>query len=319
MTTGADRKPAAIRVCQPERVRRLPGGFLYHVREGRMLPPFIAPEAIDALRAGWDATAADTFICSAQKVGTHLTKKFVVELLAEAGAFPEGHPCFGRDIGHGAVPWPEVCRTQDGAEGWEAHLRTVGEGPRLWYTHCEIDDLPLRSVHPGARFLLVYRDPKAVAVSQYHFYRRHPLLEVDATLPIADFVDLFLNGALYFGDYHAHVRGWVERSSPPIAPSALLVLRYEDLVESPEAQARRIAAFLLPGRALADEALAQVVARTRFESMREELTTNPQTFHFRPEVFFRAGTTSDWQNHLTPALAARIDARTRVAWAGTSL
>ena len=97
------------------------------------------------------------------------------------------------------------------------------------------------------------------------------------------------------------------------------MLRYEDLVESPEAQARRIAAFLLPGRALADEALAQVVARTRFESMREELTTNPQTFHFRPEVFFRAGTTSDWQNHLTPALAARIDARTRVAWAGTSL
>lgn len=310
---------APIRVCQPERVRRLPGGFLHHVRHGRMLPPFIVPEAIDALRAGWDATDADVFVCSAQKVGTHLTKKFVVELLAEAGAFPEGHPCVDRDIGHGAVPWPEVCWAQDGAEGWDAHLARVEGGPRLWYTHCEIEDLPLRSVHPGARFLLVYRDPKAVAVSQYHFYRRHPLLGVDADLPIADFVEMFLAGSLYFGAYHAHVRGWAERASPPISPAALLVLRYEDLVEAPEEQARRIAAFLLPGRVLPDEAIARVVARTRFESMRDELTANPRTFHFRPEVFFRAGTTSDWQNHLTPELAARIDAKTRLAWAGSSL
>lgn len=284
-----------------------------------MLPPFILPEAIDALRAGWNATDADVFVCSAQKVGTHLTKKFVVELLAEAGAFPSGHPCADRDIGHGAVPWPEVCWSQDGPEGWDAHLRRVEGGPRLWYTHCTIEDLPLRSVDPGARFLLVYRDPKSVAVSQYHFYRRHPLLEVDVGLSIADFVDLFLDGGLYFGDYHDHVRGWVERAGPPLSPGSVLVLRYEELVGAPEAQARRIAAFLLPGCDLSDESFARVVARTRFESMREELTANPQTFHFRPEVFFRAGTPSDWQNHLTPDLAARIDGKTRKAWAGSSL
>ena len=60
-------------------------GFLHLRFRGRMLAPFIAPEAIESLAQTWDTDENDIFICSHQKVGTHLTKKFVVELLRTFG------------------------------------------------------------------------------------------------------------------------------------------------------------------------------------------------------------------------------------------
>jgi len=308
-----------VRVVDPSLLRRTAHGFEHHVHEGRWLPPFINVEGLQSLQQSWDSCERDVFVATAQKVGTHLTKRFVVEILAEAGAFPEGHPCAQRDIGHGAMPWPEVTTSQYGMEGWNEHLEAVSRGPRLWYLHCDIDDLPMRTVHPKARFLVCYRDPKAVCVSQFHFYKKHPLLGVDPALTMADFVDIFLEGNLYFGDYHAHVRRWVERSAPRIPRESLLLLRYEDLVEAKEASVARIASFLLPGASLSPESVARVVERTAFDAMKEDMTKNPQTFHFKPEVFFRAGTTDDWRNHLTEAEAARIDAKTAQAWGGSVL
>ena len=308
-----------VRVVDPALLRRTAHGFEHHVHEGRWLPPFIKAEGLRSLQESWDSCERDVFVATAQKVGTHLTKRFAVEILAEAGAFPEGHPCADRDIGHGAVPWPEVTTSQYGMEGWHEHLEAVSRGPRLWYLHCDIDDLPMRTVHPKARFLVCYRDPKAVCVSQFHFYKKHPLLAVDPALTMADFVDIFLEGNLYFGDYHAHVRRWVERSSPRIPRESLLLLRYEDLVEAKEASVARIASFLLPGASLSPESVARVVERTAFDAMKEEMTKKPQTFHFKPEVFFRAGKTDDWQNHLTEEQAARIDAKTAKAWGGSVL
>jgi hypothetical protein len=308
-----------VSVVDPARLVGTANGFLHHVHEGRWLPPFITVEGLRALQTSWDTCERDIFVATAQKVGTHLTKRFVVEILAEAGAFPEGHPCAKRDIGHGAFPWPEVTTSQYGMEGWREHLEAVERGPRLWYLHCDVDDLPMRSVHPKARFLVCYRDPKAVCVSQFHFYKTHPLLGVDPALTLPSFVELFLEGDLYFGDYHAHVRRWVERASPRIAAESLLLLRYEDLVEAKEASVARMAAFLLPGASFSPESVARIIERTAFDAMKEEMTKNPQTFHFKPEVFFRAGTTDDWRNRLTEEQVARIDAKTARLWACSAL
>ncbi|MFM7447771.1 MAG: sulfotransferase domain-containing protein [Leptolyngbyaceae cyanobacterium] len=46
-------------------------------------------------------------------------------------------------------------------------------------------------IHPHIRFILVYRDPKDVAVSQYFFYCRHPLLGVNPDITLEAFVDSF--------------------------------------------------------------------------------------------------------------------------------
>ena len=53
-------------------------GFLHARSQGRMIPAFIHPKATSVLRSTWDTGPQDILICTHQKVGTHLTKKYVV-------------------------------------------------------------------------------------------------------------------------------------------------------------------------------------------------------------------------------------------------
>ena len=147
--------------------------------------------------------------------------------------------------------------------------------------------MPARHVHHRSRFIVTIRDPRGAAVSQYHFWRRHPLLRIDPKMSMDAFIDRFLEGDLYFGDYHQHVLGWVRRLPPSLRPEQVLVLRYEDLVEDKLASVRRIAAFLAPGRPLPEDRVREIAASTDFQTMKQEMTDKPRSFHFNPKVFFR--------------------------------
>ena len=41
---------------------------------------------------------------------------------------------------------------------------------------------------------------------------------------------------------------------------------------------------------------------------------NPQSFHLNPKVYFRAGTTNDWEQHLSPLAQEAINAKTTELW-----
>lgn len=281
-----------------------------------MYPPFIDLEAAEALARDWDSDANDIFICTHQKVGTHLTKRFIVEILRHALAANAGHIYETGDIGHDTVPWPEVMVSQHGRNHFDGHLRRTSDVPRLWYIHCRIEDLPIRNIHPRTRFVVVYRDPRAVAVSQYFFYRQHPLLSVPQHLTLDQFVELFVAGELYFGDYHSHVLGWVKAACPRIAPRQIHAVSYEELVGDKPSAARALARFLLPDWTPADAIIDAIAGATGFEQMKQDMTVNPQSFHFNPATFFRAGQVRDWENHLSPSAITAIEARTRSAWGG---
>jgi tRNA (guanine-N7-)-methyltransferase len=150
-------------------------------------------------------------------------------------------------------------------------------------------------------------------------WRRHPLLRVDPNISMDAFLDRFLDGDLYFGDYHQHVLGWVRTLSPQIRPEQVLVLRYEDLVENKEASLDRLAQFLGNGRTLDDETRARIAASTGFRSMKQEMTVNPRSFYFNPKVFFRSGRAREWAEQLSPTQVARIDEKTRRVWGDMDL
>ena len=291
-----------------------PAGFDHHRYRGTTYPPFIDLQSAAVLRDTWDTTAQDLLICTHQKVGTHLAKKFLVELLQRGYDLPPLHPCRNGDIGHAAVPWPEVFLSQQGQQAWHGFEASTGLAPRLWYVHCSYDDLPVRRVHPATRFVLVVRDPKAVVVSQYHFWQKHPLLGVDAGLELEDFVDLFLGEDLYFGNYHRHVLTWLERADQRVCDEQLCLLYYEDMVQDKVAAAQQLQAFL-PGCSVLDQAQLEALAEaTGFDAMKQEMTANPRSFHLNPSVYFRAGTVDSWRRELCDAAAARIDAATQERW-----
>lgn len=289
-------------------------GFL-HTRLGRiMIPAFISPDAVSALQENWDTAPEDILICTHQKVGTHLTKKFIVEILRKAGALQAGHPAADGDIGKGAVPWPEVTASQSGIKAFLEFLERTKGQPRIFYTHANVDELPVRRLHPKTRLIMTYRDPKGAAVSQFHFYKKHPTLGVSPDLTLDQFVDLFLEGDLYFGDYHQHVKGYFDSASNGIAPEQLCILRYEDLVENKVAAIQRLERALYGQSVLTGDQRHQVATSTEFNTMKQSILDNPGTFHFNANQFFRSGQTDDWKEQLSPQHIAAIDRKTRRNW-----
>lgn len=291
------------------------GGFLHGRYGDTVFPPFIDVDANADLASTWDTDEHDVFICTHQKVGTHLAKKFIVELL-RAGLKDRENVYSTSDIGHGTVPWPEVSVSQHGRAYIDEHIARTHDTPRAWYIHCSYDDMPVRSIHPKSKFVMVYRDPKAVAVSQYFFWKRHPLLSVPEDLTMDDFVELFIEGDLYFGDYHDHVSGWIQRKDQRIPEKNILVLSYEDMVNRKSDVASALAKFLMPQKLFDPSALESVAAATEFNKMKEEVTSNPQSFHLNPKVYFRSGTTNDWEKKLSDMAIAAIDEKSRAKWAG---
>ena len=295
------------------------GGFLHTRHRGVMYPPFMNLDTIEQLEAVWSAGHNDILICTHQKVGTHLTKRFVVEILRRAQAHLSSCIYRSGDIGHGTVPWPEVLASQHGMDAFQHHLESTKEQARLWYTHTRIEHMPFHRIDPGARFLVVGRDPRSVAVSQFFFYKSHPLLEVPKDLGLDDFVEMFLGGDLYFGDYFSHLSDWSAARHPNILPSQILTLSYEDLVQDKARMVRKITAFLLPNFELCDTQVSDIVAATEFDRMKSDISKNPQSFHFNPDTFFRAGTVSDWERHLSPETATAIlEKMGRPAWDAAS-
>jgi hypothetical protein len=284
-----------------------PDGFLYRQWHDRIFPPFIDPAIGQALMDGWDTDEYDIFISTHQKVGTHLTKKFVVEILRNLLPYPEVSGIQAGDIGHATVPWPEVLASQHGLEAFYQFLEQTKGRPRVWYMHSPADVLPFRSIHPQSRFIFVLRDPRSVVVSQYFFYKSHPLLGVPDSLTMEEFLPMFLDGGLYFGDYHQHTLDWIAGCHGRIHRDQMLVLRYEDLVDQKVRSVDAIAKHILPGHELSDEKRRTIAASTAFDTMKQGIINNPGSFHFNPETFFRSGKTEGWTSHLNDGQCARIN------------
>lgn len=289
-------------------------GLQYQPFRGKRYPPFIDVTAAKRLMAEWETTEDDILICTHQKVGTHLTKKFVVELLRVLYPYPEGSAMANGDIGHGTIPWPEVMASQHSPDYMRAFIERTAGLPRVWYTHCCREDLPIKRIHPKTRFIIVVRDPRAAFISQFHFYKAHPLLGCSPDLTFEQLAPLFVKGQLYFGGYHEHAVSWMNKARQEIPIENALFLRYEELVENKVEAARALARFLAPDKALDEATLERVVAATGFQSMKKELAENPQSFHFNPQVFFRRGQTDEWRYELSPELIAAIDEKSMRVW-----
>ncbi|MBU3677514.1 MAG: sulfotransferase domain-containing protein, partial [Chitinophagaceae bacterium] len=156
---------------------------------------------------------------------------------------------------------------------------------------------------------------RGVAVSQFHFYRYHPMLGVSDALDMDSFIDLFLEGNLYFGDYFEHTSSWINARNDRLGNNQVLSIRYEDLVERKTETLQQLSAYLFPQHTLSDDAANHIVASTEFERMKQAIKENPQTFHFNPDKFFREGKSMGWRDSLTIAQQTRIAQHAQLRWA----
>ncbi len=169
-------------------------------------------------------------------------------------------------------------------------------GPRVIKTH-----------YPGERWLervvFMFRDPRDVAVSYFHYRRKLQLVGDDWPA----FLEWFLTGRDdAFGTWADHANAWIARADDP----RCLMLRYEDCKRDAAGALRQAAAFL--GWETAARNVEAAAERASFDNMRALEQGGSGGGHIRGKddsvAFVRAGSVAGWREQFTEAQAARLGA-----------
>lgn len=175
--------------------------------------------------------------------------------------------------------------------------------PRVFPTHvpCRLFSNRVRALK--CKRVYIVRDPRDVAVSRYHFHRSNRLLgPYQGTWD--EFFDAFLSGQVTYGSWFEHTLGWWRDARAN--PADVFVMTYERLKTDTATTLRRLGSFL--GRPLSEAAVAAIVEHTSFDRMSVNPFTNRAGNPIMVAPFLRKGVVGDWQQHFTPAQAARFQA-----------
>jgi sulfotransferase family protein len=173
--------------------------------------------------------------------------------------------------------------------------------PRIIKTHGSFDPR-------YRRVICVVRDPRDVALSQYHYLRK--LRKIDDEFPLDSFIDRFLAGELKreLGSWGENVGSWLAaRHHHP----GFLLLRYEDLLAETARELTRVANF---GGFPADpERVSQAVERSSADRMRESEKLQGERSMLikgsRQDIpFVRSAMSGGWRSDLPEPQVARIEA-----------
>jgi hypothetical protein len=161
------------------------------------------------------------------------------------------------------------------------------------------------------RVIYVVRDPRDVALSQYHFHRKRRVIE--DTFPIERFVTHFIAGETSpYGSWGENVSSWLATMGKD--PNFLLI-RYEDLIQSTTAELERVARFLQLDAS--PERLARAAALSSAENMRELERAGAKAWSSTKDTrqdipFVRRARAGDWTTDLPLGCVAQIEE----AWGG---
>ena len=229
----------------------------------------------------------DTFLVSYPKSGNTWVRFLLANLL-----FPDEEVGFANI--NRLLPAPGVLSRR--------FLRTLPR-PRILKSH-EPFDVRFRKV------IYLVRDPRDVAVSEYHFDLKKRYIDPDLTLE--QFVKRFVSGETAgYGSWWEHAAGWIAaRNGNP----RFLLVRYEDLITDSIAETGRIAEFLnLPAGA---ERLRIAVERSSADRMRklekQQADSWTGTRNTRQDIpFVRTAKSGGWKEALPLQSAEEIE----IAWA----
>ena len=169
--------------------------------------------------------------------------------------------------------------------------------PRLIVTHLMPKFFGESLQNSSARFIVVMRNPKDVAVSYFNFYRASGILgKFSGTFD--DFFSLFIKGDVVYGDFFEHVVAWWKYKDD----TRFLFLFYEDMKKDLYKASKDISDFL--NLDLSEERLKEITEQTTFRVMKDDRTLNfealPVTLYDSSiSKYMRKGEVGDWANTLT--------------------
>ncbi|XP_038224359.1 sulfotransferase 2B1-like [Dermochelys coriacea] len=187
------------------------------------------------------------------------------------------------------APWLEHTYFKD-------MLQETGE-PRLITTHLPCQVLAPALKKSKAKVIYMARNPKDVVVSFYHFHKMAKFLPDPGSFE--DFLVRFLDGAVQYGSWFDHVKGWLSQQ----AELGLFYITYEDMHKELGRSVEQLASWL--GCPLQPEEIRAIQQHCSFSSMRENEMVNYtlipcEIMDHSQGQFMRKGTVGDWRDHFTP-------------------
>jgi Sulfotransferase domain len=160
------------------------------------------------------------------------------------------------------------------------------------------------------RVIYIVRDPRDVAISEYHYQRK--TRNIDDGYPLEDYVCRFIEGKTYpeNGSWGEHVTGWLSARDED---ARFLLLRYERLLSDTVEELGRIASFL--NISASPQRLAEIVTFSSADRMRKLEAQQSEASSLmkgsRKDVaFIRSAKSGVWRSDLPESLVEGIE----LAW-----
>ncbi|XP_075815346.1 amine sulfotransferase-like isoform X1 [Microtus pennsylvanicus] len=178
--------------------------------------------------------------------------------------------------------------------------------PRIFSTHLPYYLVPKVFKNKKVKILYIYRNPKDVLTSYFHYSNLVIVFEASDT--IETFMQAFLDGRVLGSNWFDHIRSWYEHRHD----FNIMFLSYEDMKKDLRGSVLKICSFL--EKELSEEDVDAVVRQATFQNMKSDPRANYEDI-IKKEIgtrnnegtFLRKGTIGDWKHHLTVDQNERFD------------
>uniref|UniRef100_A0A8C6FHI4 Sulfotransferase n=1 Tax=Moschus moschiferus TaxID=68415 RepID=A0A8C6FHI4_MOSMO len=204
----------------------------------------------------------------------------------------------------------ELVETIDRSPFLEYNLHKIDYGkrpsPRLFTSHIPYYLAPKGLKNKKAKVIYVYRNPKDVLTSYFHF--SHLFSSLRASENMEYFMEKFLDGRVVGSLWFDHVRGWYEHRHD----FNILFMMFEEMKKDLRSSVLKICSFL--EKELSEEDLDIIVNQATFQNMKIDPQANYDgSVKYELGIktneghFMRKGTVGDWKRNLTVEQNERFD------------
>ncbi|KAK1296381.1 Cytosolic sulfotransferase 15 [Acorus calamus] len=190
-----------------------------------------------SVQDNFKARLSDILIASSPRSGTTWLKALVFTLLNRNPENPKSNHVMFAANPHEYVPFLEI---QLYAKNRIPNL-DVMPSPRLLATHIPYSSLPESAKDSGCRIVYISRDIKDIFVSLWHFVNE-VRRDMKKAISLKEAFESYCNGVSVYRPIWDHQLGYLKASVA--RPQCVVFLRYEEMMEDPVSEVKRLSEFL---------------------------------------------------------------------------